>query len=267
MASVASESRELKRLAPEQLIARLDELAATTPNGLLAFDADGTLWSGDVGEDVFHEAVKTRLIGEPARAALEQAAREQGVPANGTATDIAKRIFDAYSAGEYPECEVCAMMSWCYAGLSTAELADFAERTFARAGLGQRLRRELSPIFQFARARGLRVVVVSASPQPIVERAVALWNISPEDVSACRAATENGRILPRLEAPVPYAEHKPIALKELAPGAPMLAAFGDNVFDMDLLRAASLAVAVHPKPALRARLAELEGVWLFENEP
>ncbi|HEY5145331.1 MAG TPA: haloacid dehalogenase-like hydrolase, partial [Polyangiaceae bacterium] len=34
--------------------ARIEALARKAPGGLVATDGDGTLWSGDVGEDLFH---------------------------------------------------------------------------------------------------------------------------------------------------------------------------------------------------------------------
>jgi phosphoserine phosphatase len=39
-----------------------------------------------------------------------------------------------------------------------------------------------------------------------------------------------------------------------------LASFGDNVFDVEMLCAARLGVAVNPRPELRMRLVELPGV-------
>ena len=75
---------------------------------------------------------------------------------------------------------------------------------------------------------------------------------------ACRPALDGERILPALAAPVPYAGEKPSALSRATGGRGILASFGDNVFDIELLRAARLAVAVRPKPGLRARLHDLE---------
>ena len=157
------------------------------------------------------------------------------------------------------------MMSWCYAGFTRAELTELARHAFAETDLADRLHRELEPVFEFAGDAGLRVVVVSASPDPVVRAAVELWSIGAEHVTASRAAEEAGRILPRLAAPVPYAEAKPVALRALVGEAALIGSFGDNVFDIDLLRAAQLGVAIRPKPALRVRLPELEGLVLLEG--
>ncbi|HWA78293.1 MAG TPA: HAD family hydrolase [Polyangiaceae bacterium] len=256
---------EVVTIDERRLLARLTSLAETSPNGLLAFDGDGTLWSGDVGEDVFHEAVSAGLLREEARQALVNEAAAHAIETHGTPSEIAARLFEAYLAGGYPERDVCAMMTWCYAGFSRDELLELVRHAFARADLADRLHRELAPILDFAREAALRVVVVSASPQLIVEEAVSLWGVTPESVAASRPAFDSERIAPRLASPVPYAEAKPAALRALAPDHPLLAAFGDNVFDIELLKTAQLGVAVRPKPALRMRLPELKDIVVLES--
>ena len=249
-----------------QLLEMLAPLVAATPRGLFAFDADGTLWSGDVGDDVFHEAVTSELLRDDARDALAREASAHRIETTGSPSSIAARLFAAYLAGSYPERSAYALMTWCYAGFSLSELNALARRTFEKTGLTQRLHLELAPILRFAREAGVRVAVISASPLPIVREAVRAWGIDGEEaVAASRPALTSDVILDHLAAPVPYAEAKPPAVKALAPNHELLASFGDNVFDIELLRAAKMGVAVRPKPALRARLAELPGIVLLES--
>lgn len=261
---VARTHIEPSAISPESLISRLRELTERTSGGVLAFDADGTLWSGDVGENVFEFAVSAGLLREEPRQALEREARAFGIEHTGSTSALAARLFDAYVAGRYPEREACAMMTWCYAGFTTDELVTMARQAFAHTDLAARLHRELAPIFAFVSDAGVRAVVVSASPQPIIEQAVALWAIGPSDVAASRPALIGDRIAPELAWPVPYAEAKPRALRDLVGDATLLASFGDNVFDIELLRAARIGVAVRPKPALQLRLPELEGVFVLQ---
>ncbi|HYO93275.1 MAG TPA: HAD family hydrolase [Polyangiaceae bacterium] len=246
-----------------KLLQALDRLLESYPDGVIACDGDGTLWSGDVGEDVFHYAVSHGVLSDDARAALQEQARLHAIESSGSATELSLRLFEAYRAGRYPEREVCAMMTWCYAGLTLEALAEHT-----RAALGQafdaRLNQQLAPVLEFARSRSVPVLVVSASPQPVVEHAAARWNIPPEQVIASRPEVDGTRILPRLAGPVPYAEIKPLALRNRVGGRGLLAAFGDNVFDIELLQAAQVGVAVRPKPALRSRLPELPGLLLLE---
>lgn len=246
-----------------QLLQALERLLESHPGGVIACDGDGTLWSGDVGEDVFHHAVSRGLLRADARAALQEQARLHAIESSGTATELALRLFEAYRAGHYPEREVCAMMTWCHAGLTLEALAEHT-----RAALGPafdaRLNQQLAPVLEFARHRSVPVLVVSASPQAVVEQAAAHWNIPSEQVIASRPEVDGNRVLPRLASPVPYAEVKPLALRKRVGERMLLAAFGDNIFDIELLQAAKLGVAVRPKPALRSRLPELTGVLLLE---
>jgi phosphoserine phosphatase len=265
------EIMELGRLEPltlaaAEIVGRIRAARAAELDGVLAFDGDGTLWSGDVGEDVFHYAVSRQLLREAARQALAAEAARHGIDPGGSASALADRLFKAYVAGEYPERDVCAMMAWCYAGFSVPELDLLIEHAFEEKQLATRLTRELEPVFAFTRTEGLRVIVVSASPQPVVERAARFWNLAPGDIAACPPAVSGDSLLPYLAAPVPYAEAKLSALGALAGDHRLLASFGDNVFDIELLRAARVPVAVRPKPALRARLAEVPGVVLLHVE-
>jgi phosphoserine phosphatase len=244
--------------------ARLTALLSETTDGVLAFDADGTLWSGDVGEDVFHLATKTESIREHARPELAELAKKYGIDASGSPNQLARRLFDGYLSGTLPERDACAMMSWCYAGWSVDELRAHTRRAFEETHLPGRLYLGLDFVFELARAHGVRILVVSASPQIVVEEAAAHWGVPAGDVVACRPATNGSTILPALDEPVPYAAEKPAALARRTGGRAILASFGDNVFDFELLRAAALAVAVRPKPDLRARLADLNGVAVLE---
>ncbi len=266
MANLDERQREPLILDASAVIERLKPLAASAARAVLAFDGDGTLWAGDVGEDVFHAAVKERLLRDAALPALQREAETYELSPAGDANDIAERLFSAYLEQRYPEREACAMMTWCYAGMRRAELMELAEHTFAARNLAQRFHRELTPILDFARSNGLRAVVVSASPEPIVETAARGWNIPLADIAASRAREEDGGVIaPELARPVPYAEGKPLALRALVADAELLGAFGDNAFDVELFLAARMAVAVRPKPALRRRFVEVDSICVLSE--
>jgi phosphoserine phosphatase len=247
-------------LGARELIDRLERLRPRGGPAALAFDADGTLWSGDVSEDVFDHAVRSRLLKTEAAEVLAQTAAEHGIAAEGSPSAIARALFTAYLDSRFGERDVCEMMTWCYAGLTPAELAELTRHVLERRNLGARLNRSLEPIFDYARAASLRTIVVSASPQTIVEQAAALWGFAEHDVIGARPALEAGRIAPRIAAPIPYAADKCSAARALLLDADWLASFGDNVFDVEMLCAARLGVAVNPRPELRMRLVELPGV-------
>ncbi|HEY3236940.1 MAG TPA: haloacid dehalogenase-like hydrolase [Polyangiaceae bacterium] len=231
---------------------------------VVAFDADGTLWSGDVSEDVFEAALDADRFREEALEALRKAAAAHGLSERGTATEVARALYTAYHQGAFPESAVVEMMTWCYAGWSVSELRRFTEQVLAERKLEQRLCRKLEPILEYARNSGLRTVVISASPKGIVERAAALWSFAPPDIAAAETVTVAGRIQARLLHPVPYADAKPAAARRLFDGAEWLASFGDNVFDVPMFEAARLGVAVEPKLSLRQKLPELKNVVLLK---
>lgn len=226
---------------------------------VLAFDGDGTLWSGDVGENLFHAALRESFLLEDATAALVAEAARHRIELGGAhrANAIAKVLFDAYMAGTYPERDTCAMMTWCYAGHTVSAVHAFAERVLVDENLPGRMHPELLPILDWCDRANVRRVLVSASPRMIVEPAGALRGFAALDVTAATPAVESGSILPRMARPVPYADGKLTAGRELFGEARWLAAFGDNVFDIEMLTTAEVGVAVRPKPKLAVQLPAL----------
>jgi phosphoserine phosphatase len=258
-------------LAPEKLIEELSAMLGDSDPGhvVLAFDGDGTLWTGDVGEDLFRAATKESFLLEAALPALIAEAERYHVPlgpAEADANGVARALLASYLAGQYPERETCAMMTWCYAGRRLREVEALAALVLAHEDLQSRLTEELTPIVEWSRAAGVRRVLISASPRAVVEPAGAHWGFEPSDVAAATPAVVDGVVEPRMSGPVPYAEAKLTAGKALFGEARWLAAFGDNVFDIDMLRTAELGVAVRPKPKLASELAAL-GLRLLGGAP
>jgi phosphoserine phosphatase len=256
---VAETPVTVERFGIEDLVQRLRALHHDDGDAALVFDGDGTLWSGDVAEDVFHHAVQHDLLRGEALGALEKAARDHGIGSHGSASELAGRIFEAYRQGEFPERTVCEVMAWCFAGYTLGELADLSNEVLALARLDERLHRSLTPIFELARERNIRILIVSASPRFVVELAAARWNVPAVDIAASTPEVVRGRVLPALSGPIPYAETKVDHARELLGHSRWLASFGDSAFDLEMLGAAELAVAVAPKPSLLRRLDEVPG--------
>jgi phosphoserine phosphatase len=259
---VAEQTIVTEPLSAVELIARIESLKSG-PGGVLAFDGDGTLWSGDVGEDVFEAALEQSLIREAALPSLQETAACHDLAASGSPTAIAARIYRAYREGRFPEDVVCEVMTWCYAGWKLDELAEFVSETLRRKRLNRRLNRKLEPILQYAKSARLRCVIISASPRVIVERAASHWCFATCDIAAAQAQVHDGVVLPALAVAVPYGPSKKSSGRALFGDAEWLASFGDSAFDIDMLLAAKLGVAVTPKPALRQALPSLPSVVLF----
>jgi phosphoserine phosphatase len=269
---VSSPSR-LETIDGDALEARLD--AALDGMGgpdraALATDGDGTLWTSDVGEALFEQVVERRLVGESARAALLEEARLHGVEvsrAGEGATDIAAAIHSAYVHRRFPEDRVCAMMTWCTAGSTVAALdalsAQMLEGSF---DLRARLIPESARVLRWAAARKVPIILVSASPRVVVERAAriveSLYGIALPVVLAMTPKVEAGVMQPSLVGIWTYGEGKAEALSaELAiEQRTLVCAMGDNAFDAAMLRAACVPVAIRPKPALVEVAASIPGL-------
>jgi phosphatidylglycerophosphatase C len=241
--------------------ARITQAAGQHGGGVLATDADGTLWTGDVGEDLFHAFVEHGVVHEPAALAMAREARDHALSDAGTPLDVARRLYAAYADHTYPEQRACELMAWCFAGWTRAALAEFARAIAGKLGLEGRMHGEVMGLLARARKAGLEVILVSASPIAIVTAAGSYAGFDEAHVVAARSLWDGDVMLPDVDRPIPYAGGKVQRLREhIGPDRPLYAALGDNGFDVALLASARVGIAVRPKPRLRERAAEVPGL-------
>lgn len=259
MTSSAPPNRAVKDVLADldEALARFEARGGTAERALCAFDADGTLWGGDVGLDVFDALLASGRILEAAHPALIEETKEAGIEPGPTALDTAKRLYDAFNAERYHEARAFAMMAWAFAGWEANEARAFVEGVLARVGLDARVQDEVRPVLAWARARGVETVVVSASVRFAVEAGTARLGVPPGSVLAMTPAVLDGRLLPRIEGPITYGLGKVAALRSERPEKTLLGGFGDTSYDADFLRHAEIAVGVRPKASLLARAAEV----------
>lgn len=229
------------------------------PPGALAFDGDGTLWSGDVGEDFFYGILASGRLHESAAAELARVAREHDVDANGSPAEIARKIYEAYLNGRFDEERVCEVMTWINAGWTHDATADFVTSiitdTFAK-----RIHPEVRVVLEAAHRLGHAVFVVSASPRPIVEAAALAAGIPRARVIAATAVFAGDRFAASVHRPIPYGAGKAAALTAALGETRLLAAFGDNAFDSEMLAMSERPIAVRPKMRLIQRAKEIPGI-------
>ena len=90
----------IREITSADLLSRLnEELGDASSAAAMVFDADGTLWSGDVGDDLFFHATERDLLREDARDALVELADGHGLDTHGTPSDLAVRMYEAHLAG------------------------------------------------------------------------------------------------------------------------------------------------------------------------
>jgi phosphatidylglycerophosphatase C len=245
---------------PGEITERIDRARTAEPNGAIAFDGDGTLWSGDVGEDIFHAMIARNRFEPPAHEKLRKTAQEHGIAEAGSACRLARTLYDEYLEQRFPEERICELMAWGCAGWTRDEVAAFARETVEAGGLPTRMHAEVLGVLAWARQAGIEVFIVSASPRGIVEEAARLVGVLPDHVVAATPLYEGAVMRAAVEQPIPYGAGKVTRLRERIGTRPVYAAFGDNVFDVPMLREARIAVAVRPKPRLMAREGEVEGM-------
>jgi phosphatidylglycerophosphatase C len=250
----------------DDLIRSIDEAARHEPGGALAFDGDGTLWSGDIGDDYFVALLEDGLL-EPARSALEREAIAENIDVSGTSRDIAHRIHLAYHAGSFPEERVCEIMAWAAAGRSRSDLDVFCARVIESVGLRERLHAETIRVVEHARRVGIEVFLVSASPRAIVEQAAKVVGIALANTVAVREAYDAAGVVQcAVERPIPYGDGKVKRLRErIGPTRTLYAAFGDNAFDVSMLREARHPIAIRPKPRLVERAGEIPSLLVLDR--
>lgn len=240
--------------------ARIEALARTKPGGIVATDGDGTLWSGDVGEDLFHAFLDRADVLPPAFEALRREAREHDLSDAGSGDDVALHIYQAYVEGRFPEERVCELMTWCFAGWTRARVQQFARDLVERVGLSARLHREVIHVLDRARAARIETVLVSASPVAVVLEAGGRVGFDEAHIVAAHPRFDADIMRAEVERPIPYGNGKVSRLRERIGDRPLYAAFGDNAFDVAMLASAHVPVAVRPKPKLRERAQEVPGL-------
>lgn len=250
----------LPQRSVNDVIGLLDEALEASKQGpsacVLAFDADGTLWEGDVGLDVFEALLASERVLEAAHDALKEEARTADVEPGADVMITLKRLYDAFNAERYHESRAFAMMAWAFAGWTQNAMTTFIDDVLAKARIDTRVNEEARPIMAYARKRGLETVVVSASPRAAVVRGVASLGVAPESVFAMTPAVENGLVLPRLSGAATYGEGKVEALLQHRPDRLLLGGFGDTSYDVAFLKRARVAVAIRPKKSLFLRASE-----------
>ncbi len=206
------------------MLANVDELLTrllARPDGRpVVFDADGTLWRGDVGEDLLRYLTHERLVPADAWSRYE--------------TLLAASHERAYAFSV----EVMA-------GLEVARLQAVADDFFSRRFAG-RVFRPMRALLQRLVVAGYQPWVCSASPVQAVLPGARALGIPPERVIGVVGAIDGGRLTGEVERPVTCGPGKVTWLqRRLGPVRPALAV-GNGELDLDMLAWADAALVVAP---------------------
>jgi HAD superfamily hydrolase (TIGR01490 family) len=195
-----------------------------------AFDCDGTLWSGDAGENFFDWEIK------------------KGVVSSEVARSMRARYAD-YKAGKVTEDDMCGEMVTMHRGLREATLMEVAEDFFNHAFPSQ-IFPEMRELVQHLREAGCDVWAVSSSNEWVIRVGMKQFGIPENRILATAVEVENGVVTDRLVR-VPSGSGKPKALREVVK-KDVNAAFGNSRWDTEMLAMAKHGFAVNPNPDLEA---------------
>ncbi len=225
---------------------------------IAAFDCDGTLWSGDAGEGFFSWELEQGLV-------PEEIAR------------WARPRYADYRAGNVAEEIMCGEMVTMHRGLREEIVQQAADKYFA-LGVAGNIFPEMRELVRRLRESGCEVWAVSSSNQWIIRSGMKLFGIPQNRILAAEVAIENGIILDRLVR-VPSGPGKVEALRSSINDSPIKnsvskdslmegsldCAFGNAIWDREMLALAKHPFAINPNPNLR-EIAVANGWTIYQPD-
>lgn len=248
------------------LLAQLEVHLRACPASLppvVATDADGTVWSEDVGDELFLAWLPELREEHPgARVLRSYAAAHAPELASAPLERLGLELAGRGARPAVPHRELCDLEARALAGCPEERFRALLAEVSAR--FVRRVRPEVREALAALRARGLRVLVVSASVGQIVEAALVAGGVPFDGVLAAKLEVREGAVRDALDGPIPMYEGKVRAL-EAAGAWPPRVALGDSPLDGPFLAGAHCAVQVHPRPALREALRGHPRAVLYEG--
>jgi HAD superfamily phosphoserine phosphatase-like hydrolase len=205
------------------------------------FDADDTLWAGDIGEAFLRWLAAGDLLPFAPDALL---------------AEYEARVLADRTAGYTWAVQVMA-------GLREADVARWA-RQLAAAWPG--VRPAMAALLAGLDEAGVEIWIVSASNGWIVREAAVLLGVPPARALGIRVEVEGGRLTGRPAHPVPSGAGKVAAIRAFVGTVPDLAA-GDGLGDLEMLESAWTPLVVDRRggvPSALHEVARTRGwpVWL-----
>jgi phosphoserine phosphatase len=220
----------------------LDSVLAVRPR-VAVFDCDGTLWAPDAGERFLRWEIREGLVADPVAHWVE-------------------RRYAEYLDGKVDEDTMCGEMVTIHAGLPVSTVAQAAARFFSEqvepkifASMRELVRRLLE--------QGTDVWAVSSSNEWIIQEGMLRFGIRSARVLAAAVEIEDGCATDRLVR-VPSGPGKREAIEEHV-GAQVDAAFGNSIWDREMLMMGRHAFAINPNRNLE-QVARERGWTVFWPE-
>jgi HAD superfamily phosphoserine phosphatase-like hydrolase len=217
----------MTQLTPTQ--AEFVESVLSLKPRVATFDCDGTLWSGDAGEGFFSWELKHGVV-------------SQGI------ADWARARYAEYKAGNVAEDVMCGEMVTMHRELRE-EVVQRACDVFFDQGIAPNIFPVMRELVQRLRQSGCDVWAVSSSNQWIIRSGMKFFGIPQDHILSAEAVVDNGVIADRLVR-VPSGPGKVEAIRSVLPSPPDCA-FGNAIWDREMLALSKHAFAINPNPNLR----------------
>lgn len=195
----------------------------------VVFDADGTLWRGDVGEDFLRWALHEQLFSG--------------------SYDTYERLLSESAARAYAYC--VEVMAEHPEQLVAERCADFFTRRFTG-----RIFSFVRPLLARLAAANCPVWICSASPRWNVLPGALALGIPADQVIGVTCPAPDGRLSGKVDQPVPVGPGKVTWLERH--GVKPALAVGNGDFDLDMLAFAKHALVVSPPDSHNGLVAEAQ---------
>jgi HAD superfamily phosphoserine phosphatase-like hydrolase len=205
---------------------------------LAVFDCDGTLWSGDVGEDFFDWELQQGVFPED----LVRWARQR---------------YADYQAGMVDQDTMCGEMVTLHRGLPEAKVQELCTEFF-EGHFRNRIFPELQHLIRELQSQPCDVWMVSSSNEWIIKASMKHFGIPDEKILAAAVQIDAGIVTDRLVR-VPSGAAKPEAIRMNIGRVPDVA-FGNSRWDTEMLQMSRQPFVVNP-------FADLEAAGRKNNWP
>lgn len=225
-----------------ELETRILKAKSEGANLVAAFDADGTLWDTDIGDQFFLYQIKhgnlPNMPKDPWQFYLDSKAKDR-IKAYYWLAQI--------SVGQ----KLSQVQEW-----ATAAIAEYEKCSGELPILKSSFK-----LVQFLKRQGVEVYVVTASVKWAVEPAAARFGISPDHVLGFHTEVDSGVVSDRPVLPATYRQGKADAILKANKGLQPFFCAGNTLGDIALLKCSS-----HIKLAFRTQSLESKDTHLLQEE-
>lgn len=180
---------------------------------IAAFDADGTLWDTDFGENFFQFQIDRKLVEMPA--------------------NPWQYYWDLKGESGDPRPGFLWLAQICQ-GHSLAEVKKWADESFASQG-SDVIFQEQQKVIRYFLDAGITVAIVTASVAWAIEPGARKLGVPTQNVIGVRTEVRNGIVTDIQQGPVTYREGKVAGLKQYFPNHHCFFASGNTTGDLELL--------------------------------